>query len=234
MRDKAYEYLNKDRLHHIDMLETLNRGVAELKYADEDGVLILSESCGAYLISTESETLMNYFCGMMVSPVLITAHQTRFLPLLNERFGFNKNNECFLCAALQPSLLENKIPNGIELRALTVSDIDFVLANYKYIPYREYIEDRINAGMIGAFCGNEPVGFIGEHDDGSMGMLEVLPEYRRRGIAYSLEAALINRLRQQGKIPYAQVFTTNIDSRRLQEKLGMSVSDKPLIWLFNE
>jgi len=50
-------------------------------------------------------------------------------------------------------------------------------------------------------------------------MLEVLPEYRRRGIAYSLEAAMINRLREQKRIPYAQIFTTNSDSVFLQKNL---------------
>ncbi len=233
MLNKAYEYLNRDRLHHIDMLETFDREEAELLYADEDGVLIISESCGAYLVSTESEALMDRFCDMMLSPVLITTHQTKFLPLLNERFGFNKNNECYQCAYLQTNRLDELIPGGIELHDLTLSEIDFVLRHYDHIPFREYIEDRISTGMIGAFSGSEPIGFIGTHSDGSMGMLEVLPEYRRRGIAYSLEAALINRLRDQKKIPYAQIFTTNSDSILLQKKLGMSFSDETLAWMFN-
>ena len=234
MLNKAYEYLNRDRLHNIDMLETLDRGNAELLYADEEGVLMLSNSCGAYLISSDDETLLDRMCKMMVSPVLITAHQTKFLDLLSERFGFNTKNECFQCSYMSSKRLDELIPDGIDLKELSLAETDFVLAHYKHIPFREYIEDRINAGMLGAFSDNVPVGFIGTHSDGSMGMLEVLPEYRRHGIAYSLEAALINRLREQKKIPYAQIFTTNSVSIRLQEKLRMSFSDKTLAWLFND
>ena len=234
MLNKAYEYLNRDRLHNIDMLETLDRGNAELLYADEEGVLMLSNSCGAYLISSDDETLLDRLCGMMVSPVLITAHQTKFLDLLSERFGFNTRNECFQCAYMSSERLDVLIPDGIELRELSMADTDFVLAHYSHIPFREYIEDRIEAGMLGAFSDNKLAGFIGTHSDGSMGMLEVLSEYRNRGIAYSLEAALINSLKEHKKIPYAQIFTTNSVSIRLQEKLGMSFSDKTLAWLFND
>ena len=56
----------------------------------------------------------------------------------------------------------------------------------------EYVEDRLKAGVIfGAFVDGRLAGFVGEHHEGSMGMLEVVPEFRRRGIAQALEAALI-------------------------------------------
>lgn len=233
MLNKAYEYLNRDTLHHADMLEALKREEAELIYADDEGVLIRSMNYGGYLISTESDTLMERFCDMITSPIIITTHQTRFLAMLKDIFGFNMYTICVQCAYLNEEKLESKLPDGIGLRELTLSDTDFVLEHYKNIPFREYIEERIEAGMLGAYCESGLVGFIGVHDDGSMGMLEVLPEYRRRGIALSLEVALINRLIEQKKLPYAQIVSSNDKSARLQEKLGMSFSDKTLAWVFN-
>lgn len=40
--------------------------------------------------------------------------------------------------------------------------------------------------MLGAYLHEELVGFIGVHDTGSMGMLEVLPQVRRHGIGFTL------------------------------------------------
>lgn len=46
---------------------------------------------------------------------------------------------------------------------------------------------RLRAGvMLGAFLRDRPAGFIGLHEEGSMGMPEVLPEFRRMGVARAL------------------------------------------------
>ena len=136
MQSRAIEYLNKDRLHHIDMLEALKNEEAKLLYADDEGVLIQSKDYGAYLISTDSDALLDKLCGMMDAPLLITAHQTRFLPLLSERFGLNSHNECLQCAYFLSSKLEERIPDGIELKKLSLDETDFVLAHYENIPIR--------------------------------------------------------------------------------------------------
>ena len=65
-----------------------------------------------------------------------------------------------------------------------------------------------------------------------MGLLEVLPEYRRRGLGEALERNAINRALEAGWTPYGQVFCSNEVSRRLQEKLGMEFSDKYISWLW--
>ena len=40
--------------------------------------------------------------------------------------------------------------------------------------------------FFGAFVDGQLAGFVGEHSEGSMGMLEIFPAYRRRGLGYSL------------------------------------------------
>ena len=47
--------------------------------------------------------------------------------------------------------------------------------------------------MTGAFLDGVLAGLIGIHEEGSIGMLEVLPAYRRRGLGYALEAGAIRR-----------------------------------------
>ena len=84
---------------------------------------------------------------------------------------------------------------------------------------------------FGAFVGGALAGFIGTHAEGSMGMLEIFPEYRRRGLGCALEAGLIRRLLERGEIPFCQVIEGNEASMRLQEKLGMTFSDEPVYWM---
>ena len=94
-----------------------------------------------------------------------------------------------------------------------------------------YIRDRIEAGMFGVFLKGEIAGFAGTHEERSMGLLEILPEYRRLGLAYALEAHLINHLLSQGRVPFCQVAIVNVASIRLQQKLGLTISDQVVYWL---
>lgn len=232
MNEKAYEYLERDKLHHIDMIESLNAKTAEVLYAEDDGVLLYNVPSCAFMISTEQRKTLDRMCEIMREASLMIIHQIQFLPFLRERFGLEERMECFQCAYFGNKGLDEHIPEGVELRPLEISELEFVLKNYEHDAEEDYIAERIKAGMIGAFCNGEPAGFIGTHSEGSMGILKILPEYRRKGIAYSLEASLINRILSQGGIPYAQIVTSNEASLRLQKKLGMAFSDKTVGWLY--
>lgn len=231
MQRQAREYLNRDRLSHIDMLEALDTKIARVLCAGDAGVLLLIPSCGVYMVSAESPEFLRTLLPLMDRPELIVTHQPSLAPLLCESFGLEQHMLCYQCVYLSDKPLAPEIPQGIALRALTLDETDFVMDNYENEPDRDYIKERINAGMIGAFDGDRPVGFIGTHAEGSMGLLHLRPEYRRRGIAYALEAAMINHLLAQGRTPYGQVVTTNKASLLLQEKLQMRTSDKTLVWL---
>lgn len=234
MRDRAYDYLNRDRMHHIDMLETIYRSNAEIIYAERDGVLLLNIPGGTYMISAQSKEALEKMCGLISNPELITLHQAEYVPVLEEKYGYRHKMECFQCAYFSTEKLDEKVAEGIELRGLTMAELDFVFDNYNHPSDKSYITERIEAGMLGAFCSNDCAGFIGTHSEGTMGILQVMPDYRRRGIAHSLESALINRMVDMGYIPHAQIVTSNKASVLLQEKLGMSFSDKTVTWLYND
>ena len=61
-------------------------------------------------------------------------------------------------------------------------------------------------------------------------MLEVLPEYRRKGVAASLMTYLINYDIKRGYIPYSQIHITNESSKQLHGKLGFTLSKTPVFW----
>jgi tRNA (guanine37-N1)-methyltransferase len=85
--------------------------------------------------------------------------------------------------------------------------------------------------MFGIYDNNQLAGFIGVHSEGSIGMLEIFPEYRRRGFGYILEAFVIEKLLDLGYTPYCHVVEGNAPSYKLQEKLGYKKADKLSIWI---
>lgn len=233
MKDIAIEYLSRDRLYHIDMLETLYRGIGELIYADERGAAVLNSGY-TYMISTQSEETLKKICAKLERPPVIEMHQAQLVPWLQAKYGYRHTMECLQCAYLSKERLDEKLTEGLSLHELTMAELGFVYKNYDHPSDERYLAERIKAGMIGAFSGNELAGFVGTHDEGTMGILQVLPEFRRRGIAYSLEAAMINRQLELGYVPHAHIVTTNKASILLQKKLGLSVSDKTVTWLYDE
>ena len=86
--------------------------------------------------------------------------------------------------------------------------------------------------LWGAFRQGRLAGFVGLHNEGSIGMLEVFADSRRLGIGYCLEAFVIGYCLKKGRTPYAQVVKGNEASMALQKKLGMQQCKKPAIWLY--
>ena len=85
--------------------------------------------------------------------------------------------------------------------------------------------------MLGAFIDKKLVGFIGTHEEGSIGILEVLPQYRKRGIGEMLQKYATNLALSQDRIPYGQVKVNNENSIKLQKKLGFEISNDTVSWL---
>ena len=77
--------------------------------------------------------------------------------------------------------------------------------HYHTVDDVDYIRERVEEGMFGAFVGGDFAGFIGAHDERSIGLLYVLPDYRRLGLAFALEAVMTNHLLSIGRLPFCQV-----------------------------
>ena len=96
----------------------------------------------------------------------------------------------------------------------------------------EHIRQAIGAGMLGAFVDGTLAGFAGFHGEGSIGLLEVLPAYRRRGLGEALLRGAVRLALERGQYAFGQVLIDNAPSLALQKKVGMTLSEQPLYWLF--
>ncbi len=123
---------------------------------------------------------------------------------------------------------ENKIPVG----QLFPDDAAYLYKNFDYSEYTsvDYIKERINKSVSAAIRIQDTlVAWAATHDDGAIGMLHVLPEYRRRGFAREVTINIINKLRQRGKLPFAHIEEDNFGSLKLVEGLGF-VKDRRVSW----
>jgi len=68
------------------------------------------------------------------------------------------------------------------------------------------------------------------HDDGSLGFLHVLKEYRSRGYGKSILLDLIHQRRKEGKPVFGNVEPENIKSIKLASKLGFTF-DQQSSWI---
>jgi tRNA (guanine37-N1)-methyltransferase len=228
---QALQYLSQDSLLHIDMLESIRWGQAVILQALPCGVLILDRPSQAYMMSAaDQKTAARLFSGLQQAELFV-AHQKFYTEAVQKRLALPHKMACFQAVypGTEPiSVCDQSYP----IRQLDESYLPFVWKHYSHADDKEYLAERLRSGtMFGAFADGSLAGFIGMHAEGSMGMLEVLPSYRRRGIAAALEAFQVNRFLAQKKIPFAQIICGNTPSVRLHQKLGFSISSVPLFWL---
>jgi ribosomal protein S18 acetylase RimI-like enzyme len=93
-----------------------------------------------------------------------------------------------------------------------------------YWPYgrsAEHLRRRIAAGpSCGIRQNGRLVAWGLTHDDGSMGFLHVLKEFRGRGMARSITTALAGRLLRLGATPFLYIVKKNRPSISLTESMG--------------
>ena len=228
--EQAFAYLKKDSLHHVDMLECLRRGSAEVLEACGRGVLLLERDSGAHMLSTDDKETAERMLAAVERAKLVVLHQEFGAALAEEKFGLHDRLTVYNAAYLSRDPLP-AFASPAEIRRMDESFLAFLSEHYNHLSDRELL-GRLRAGvMFGAFLGGEPAGFIGMHEEGSIGLLQVLPSFRRRGIARMLEGHMVNRLLKLGRVPFAQIEPDNLASLRLNRQLGFSFSEHTVHWL---
>lgn len=225
-------WLKKKKLHHMDMIELIRRGHAVLCDFTEGGALLQDKKSGAYLhtcTDRESGTRLLDCLPASREPVMFVTHQECMRDVVEEKYGLRQHNSCV--QAVYTRGVRLPVRPDADIRQLDVSWTGLIRQHYKLVQDEAYIRRALADGvMYGIFEQGELAGFIGMHEEGSMGMLEVFPEYRGRGYAVQLESHAVNRFLQSGFTPYCQVFDDNEISIRLQKKLGLYVTQEKVCW----
>lgn len=237
-------WMMRQKLLHIDMIELINRGRARIVYRDADELLLRDMISGIYFHTRMADvpTAWNLpqELGKDERIECIAIHQREMVPFMEKYFHLKTDMECMQGAYTRKEKLpvrglygpDGRGENGFSIRTLTEEYIPFVAEHYSEIGTSEYVSERIRHGAVyGAFYDKKIVGFIANHEEGSIGMLYVLPEYRKRHVAMALETYCMNLAVERSEIPYGQVVLGNEASIRLQEKMGICFAKGTIVWM---
>ncbi len=219
----------KNKLLYMDMIELIERGNAIFVYGDDEAVLLRDKVSGVYLLATNDLESGDDALGMLPEGEdYIVTHQEFMNDYIEENFGYRTHPACLQFVYTRKEPLPN--PHA-DVRVLDENHLDFVCAGYEMHTRQELAERIRKKAMLGIFVKDELAGFIGEHSEGSMGMLYIAPKYRRQGLAAKLYTEMINRTLKMDRTPYCQVFEDNEASIRLQKKLGLYQAKGNIYWV---
>jgi tRNA (guanine37-N1)-methyltransferase len=246
-QELAIDILSQDRLLHIDMLETIRRGQARLVDVSEHGVLIYHTGSDTWMMSTTHpatavsmlETIVRFKRGDPSVgeppewPSLLVTHQDFYISQAKTRLGLPITMPCRQSAYFSRNPLP--LPPGPgHIRRLDPSHLPDIHRHYSNPVGLDYLRERVDAGVFhGVFIDGRLAGFAGVHAEGSLGMLEVLPEYRRLGVATQLQAFMTNWHLSLHYVPYTQIKVGNLASVALKQKSGYTVSERKVTWLMD-
>lgn len=244
MEDRARAYFaeHADRKEFVLYAEALRLGRADVLFAGAEGVLMHLHHTSNYLVAALNEqdarTVLSPVPPVSAGDASARSPESsvyaeaaddgsRVFMFSDERIaralGFDGDH----CEPYYFYIYERTEPlplrGGLTIKPLALADVSVVEDHYALLSSAEIHRHVADGWVWGGYNEQgELVGFIGEHDEGSMGMLEVFPAFRRRGYARELQAASINRLLAVGRIPYSQVALDNVASMALQRSTNMT------------
>lgn len=207
--------------------EPLRLGRMAVRYAGEDGVLLEVTRTGALFAAPAGRDAARRMAPAVAGTPVVALADARFAQDLMPG-GAVHPYQIWVYEKGEPV----PVAGSLAVRPLSRAHADMVLERYHLIEKADVYDHLDRGWILGGFdAAGELVGFIGEHDEASMGMLEVFPEHRRRGYASELEGALINRLRAQGRKVYCHVALDNAASQGLQRKFGLRQVPVTQCWI---
>ncbi|MDD6290243.1 MAG: tRNA (guanosine(37)-N1)-methyltransferase TrmD [Lachnospiraceae bacterium] len=250
--EKCKNFLMRQKLLHIDMIECINRCRAEVIYWDGKELLLREQKSGVFFHTRENVMDLpakpeEWKVGKMLvkeqkrGRICLVVHQEQMIPYVEQLLSLQVSVSCYqaVCTRKEklpvrglyrPDTMETV--SGYVIKPLDMELLPQVVSNYDGDLSKEYFQNRIAEGqMKGVFCDGSMAGFIGQHDEGSIGMLQILPEHRGKKLAQVLETVMVNEALERGEIPYAQIRVENKASLSLQEKLGLCISKAPVYWM---
>ncbi len=226
-------FLAENPLLYADMIEPIRRGTGVLTHGDASAAAIRVCGCIGMVAADAAHTVA--FLEEMGGLPLLTVHgrvQAEAWARLHPEMG---RMPCHQAVYFHRAITVPKV-TGITLRPLTAANVSWVEAMYGRYHDPEEIAPAIARGeMLGAFAGDMLAGFVGMHEEGGIGMLQVAEDFRRRGIGAMLEAEMVRRELARGHLPFCQITEGNGASLALQRALGMTVTETACVtWFFRE
>ena len=187
LEGRALEYLKRDKILHMDMIEDIRRGKARLIAVREDGVLLQDRDSSVYMLTARTKDAGERLLSMTEPEgAQYTCHQKFVMESICARFEKKRVSECFQVVYTKKTPLEE--PAGFDIRVLDESFAGIVSEHYDLVDDEGYVTERLRAGvMIGAFVDGRLAGFAGivqplGHPAGPASLIPIVPVEVRRGV----------------------------------------------------
>jgi GNAT superfamily N-acetyltransferase len=183
--------------------------------------------------------------------VYISCKDKGELKIIKDKIKGEDNNFAFVDEWMLPILTDGKeilwdlkavqfyLPDDIKISPieyktseLKETDAAVVFNNSTYQEYisEVYVKERILKGIsTGIYEDNKLVSWSITQDDGAIGFLHTLKNYRKKGYGRAVTLSLIKKLRNIGELPFAYVEETNQESMNILLKLGFK-QNKNVHW----
>ena len=224
--------MDLNTIENLNIKYVLDRGTGTIIYQNDSTILVHDEVSKALMLASDDveEGIEILDKNITSKDLLLMVSNVELGGIAFKKYGFEEKMECFQVVYNGEGISEHK--GGLSFREATLDDLPFISAEYDLISEEELKEVISRHNIILGYTDEGIVGFIGEHLEGSIGLLYILPQYRRRGYASELEKEKIRRTLAKGFIPFGQVVTSNDASMRLQESLGLTRSDGTILWMW--
>ena len=219
----SIDYLGLDRV--------LRRGSGEILAERENALLLRDRISDARFLACEDPSLGLELLDRYVGPDcrLLMVSNADIGAAAFARYGFSERLDCYQVAYYGE---KPACSDGLRVRTAEARDLPTLLAHYTRISPEELALVVSRGSLLLGYEEDRLIGFAGEHLEGSMGLLYVFPEYRRRGFGAALQRRMIARTMEAGFVPFGQVERHNLASLRLQQRLGMTLSERLISWMW--
>ncbi len=233
---KIIEILKQDPVKNVNLINFIRFNPVQTIISDNGGVLVrgVSYHNWVYISCYTPEQLMillEYLNDCDTYYAIIESWMIPYIIKDKEIKWKLTCNRLFLPESTPLPQLSSKI---VPIR---YKDADYIFNNYSYCGYvsLKYIRERIKQGFaLGIYHEKKPIAWIMTHDDGAMGCINVLPQYRRQGLGLDLTIALANQLRDKSEKVFVHIEESKTESMALANKLGF-IHDREVSWLaFNK
>lgn len=225
-------FINNNVILYAGIKQIIDRKTAIILEQNEHGVFLQDTLSQAYMIATDDihQTIAWLEKHEYLHYQLCVVFQDKAADFIKKKYQLTECLECY-----QAVYLPNNIDihsTQLQIKKATKHDLPIIQTYYHRLEECELVKIIEKNQLFLGYYQSQLIGFIGMHLEGSMGLLEVFPQYRKRGFGRELEKYMIAYILEQKLIPYCQVETDNEKSLLLQQKLGLTISKEKVYWLF--
>ena len=224
--------MKKDPILYADMEVYLQSGDWEIEYDSPTALLLRFRNGWLHALAAFDPDEARKLLAQIPAEDAFVMRGCEGLQEVAEEAGFNGCHPCWQVVYDKTA----PIPIDTELTIRHPDEKDFpkITASYDLGDEEELREDFERPDFLGGYLGEDLVGYVGLHGEGSMGLLHVFEPYRRRGFAEALYGTLINNQLAKGRLPFAQIIAGNEASMELHRKWDFRIADELIYWMWRE